>query len=178
MNRQGHESSKFFTGIEIEHTPAHGKKTLFVVGLQSVEEINDWLEDLNSYEDSLGQVDHIYFGANMSFPNFAFDDAVGWESWERMITPFLKKDLFCSLDLDVKSVEGLLEGSLCEFINFIPVISVKLPYLQQLGYNATIKLDDKDFRATNPGVWCHRLHDLVNPQNFTHWNEYKKDSVL
>ena len=27
------DSITFFTGIEIEHTPAHGMKTLFVVGV-------------------------------------------------------------------------------------------------------------------------------------------------
>ena len=60
----------------------------------------------------------------------------------------------------VKQVEGLLESALVEFDNFIPMISVKLPYIKQFGYNATIKLDDKDFAATNPGVWCHSVHDL------------------
>jgi hypothetical protein len=58
------------------------------------------------------------------------------------------------------------------------MISVKIPYLQQLGYNATVKIDDKDFDATNPGVWCHSLHSLTNPANFTSWREYTKDSVL
>jgi hypothetical protein len=58
------------------------------------------------------------------------------------------------LILDVAQAEGLLESALVEFHNFIPMISVKLPYIKQFGYNATIKLDDKDFAATNPGVWC------------------------
>jgi hypothetical protein len=38
---------KFFTGTEVEHTPAYGKKTLFVVGLQPVSEIQDWLDDFS-----------------------------------------------------------------------------------------------------------------------------------
>jgi hypothetical protein len=58
------------------------------------------------------------------------------------------------------------------------MISVKLPYIQQLGYNATVKIDDKDFEATNPGVWCHSLHELQNRNNFTDWSKYTNDNVL
>jgi hypothetical protein len=47
-----------------------------------------------------------------------------------------------------------------------------------LGYNATIKLDDKDFAATNPGVWCHQLHDLKDRNKFTDWSKYTKDEVI
>jgi hypothetical protein len=174
MNRDGHSGANFFTGIEVEHTPAYGKFTLFVVGIQPIQDIQDWLDDLQLTQT----VEHIYFGANHSFPRLLFNDHVAWEAWENMIQPFLEKNYFCTLDLDVGCVDGLTEGGLCENINFIPMISVKLPYLQQLGYNATIKIDDRDFRATNPGVWCHSLHSLTSTNNFTHWNSYTKDKIL
>ena len=58
------------------------------------------------------------------------------------------------------------------------MISVKLPYIQQLGYNAIIKLDDKDFKASNPGVWCHSLHDLMDREKFTDWSKYSLDKPL
>jgi len=67
---------------------------------------------------------------------------------------------------------------LVEFHNFIPMISVKLPYIKQFGYNAVIKIDDKDFAATNPGVWCHSLHDLQTREAFTDWSRYTKDEVI
>jgi len=168
MIREGHEEVSFFYGIEIERTPAYGKKTLFVVGVQTEDDI---AQHINGCE-------HIYFGANMSFPNPDVNDAGTWDQWQDMITPFLRAGYLCSLDIDVRSVEGLLECGLTEYHNFIPMISVKIPYLQQLGYNATVKIDDKDFDATNPGVWCHSLHSLTNPANFTSWREYTKDSVL
>ena len=95
-----------------------------------------------------------------------------------MIRPFLAKGYWCTLDIDVTATEGLLEGGLCESNNFIPMISVKLPYIQQLGYNATLKLDDKDFDATNPGVWCHSVHELQNRAVFTDWSKYAKDETL
>jgi hypothetical protein len=169
MNREGHNNTKFFTGVEVEHTPAFGKKTLFVVGVQSVADI---ASNLNGCE-------HIYFGANMSFPSsIRTNDAVFWNPWENMIEYFLSRGYTCTLDINVSQVEGLLETGLCEYNNFIPMISVKLPYARQLGYNATIKIDDKDFAATNPGVWCHSVHDLMARDKFTDWDRYKKDEVL
>jgi len=173
VNRQGHEDTKFFVGEEIEHTPAHGLRTLFVVGLQNHNDIVKAIEDAKAN----GAVHHIYFGANHSFPNKRADSK-DWDQWEDMIRPFLEQGLWCTLDIDVAVVEDLLETVLTEYIMFIPMISVKLPYVQQLGYNATIKLDDKDFAATNPGVWCHRIHNLTRPSAFTHWNQYSKDQTL
>ena len=38
--KQGTSSNAtYFVGIEVEHTPAYGRKTLFVTGLQDVDEI-------------------------------------------------------------------------------------------------------------------------------------------
>jgi hypothetical protein len=95
-----------------------------------------------------------------------------------MIHNVLDTGILSTLDVDVNCVEGLLESGLTENRHFIPMISVKLPYVQQLGYNATIKLDDKDFDATTPGVWCHRLHNLLDTKLFTSWNAYTKDEIL
>lgn len=173
MNREGHENTQFFTGIEVEHTPAFGKQTLFVVGLQPVNEI------AYHFDRNPSGVEHIYFGANMSFPiSIRTNDAVFWNPWEKMIEHFLHKGYMCTLDIGVSQIEGLLESGLCEHNNFIPMISVKLPYARQLGYNATIKIDDKDFDATNPGVWCHNLHDLMSRDKFTDWSKYTKDNTL
>jgi len=172
MNRPEHNNAKFFIGTEVEHTPAHGHKTLFVVGLQSTKEILDTL-------GSQQHITHVYFGANMSFPSsIRTNDAVFWNPWENMVQRCLDAGYWCTLDLDVSQVEGLLESGLCEHNNFIPMISVKLPYIRQLGYNATVKIDDKDFRATNPGVWCHSLHTLQKRSVFTDWSKYTKDEPL
>jgi len=168
MKREGHDNVNFFTGVEVEHTPAFGKQTLFVVGVQSVDSIAEHLQGC----------EHIYFGANMSFPNPDVNDFATWKQWTDMIVTFLKKGYFCTLDIDVSSVEGLAEGELCEYNNFIPMISVKMPYIRLLNYNTTVKIDDKDFDATNPGVWCHSLHSLTNRNNFTDWSKYTKDEPL
>ena len=176
MNREGHEQVNFFVGTEVEHTPAFGQLTLFVVGVQPMTDVNLAID--THYNLGGKPITHIYFGANQSFPNPDVNDGPTWREWEGMIIPFLKKGYLCTLDIDVKSSEGLVEGPLVEYNNFIPMISVKLPYLQMLGYNATIKLDDKDFAATNPGVWCHSLHNLKDRRVFTDWSKYTQDEVI
>ena len=160
----------FFTGVEIEHTPAYGMKTLFVVGVQNSVDIIKMAAEK--------ECTHIYFGANQSFLKIDSDDARVWKQWEVMIRACLDTDFWCTLDFDVACVEGLLEGPLVEYRRFIPQISVKLPYLTQLGYNATIKLDDLDFDHSNPGVWCHRLRDLTTTESFTDWDQYGKDEII
>lgn len=170
MIRQGHNNISIFVGTEVEHTPAHGKKTLFVVDVQPHELINA------AY--TAHKCEHIYFGANQSFPDLEVNDAAGWLPWESMIKACLLNDILCTLDIDSKYVQGLLESGLCEYDNFIPMISVKLPYIQQLGYNAIIKLDDIDFKKSNPGVWCHSVHELQSRATFTDWSKYTKDEVI
>jgi len=161
---------RFFTGIEIERTPAHGMRTLFVTGVQPVDEILKLAAD--------NDCTHIYFGANQSFPNLQTDDADAWRPWERMIDQCLDAGYWCTLDFDVSVVQGVLEMPVIGHNRFIPQISVKLPYLQQLGYNATIKLDDLDFNYSNPGVWCHTLHSLTTRESFTNWDQYGKDEII
>jgi len=167
------EGVTFFVGKEIEQTPAFGKITLFVVGVQDVEEI---LHLVKNYP--YGPIEHIYFGANQSFPKLRYDDVERWSKWEVMIKQCLDAGYLCTLDFDVEQVEGLLESCLVEHHLFIPQISVKIPYLTQLGYNATIKIDDKDFKATNPGVWCLPINDVTQRKYFTNWFEYKNDEII
>lgn len=171
MDRPGHETATYFYGREVEHTPALGMETLFVVGLRPTSEITVQVAMAER------EIRHIYFGANQSFPNPDFNDFQTWENWENMIWPFLEEGYYCTLDLDLRCAEGLLEGKLTEHDLFIPMISVKLPYAKLWNYNTTIKIDDRDFQATNPGVWCHSLHDLKNRAVFTPWSKYQDDKV-
>jgi hypothetical protein len=177
MIRQGHENVDLFIGQEVEHTPAYGQKTLFVVGLQDTNKILDILANHKAYLDPDQHITHVYFGANMSFPKLLVND-YRWKDWENMITPVLNAGYICTLDFDVACIEGLAESSLCEYNNFIPMISVKMPYIQLLNYNATLKIDDKDFDATNPGVWCHSVHALQKRSVFTDWSKYTKDESI
>jgi len=167
----------FFVGTEVEHTPAFGLKTLFVTGVQPIQEIQDWLDDFASYEDKTKHVKHIFFGANHSF-NPVFNDYTGWKAWEDMITNFLDKGYLCSLDIPLSAVEEFNDGGLNGYSNFIPQIRVPIPYIKLWNYNTMLKIDDKDFKATNPGVWSHSLHTLMDRSKFTDWDQYKQDQIL
>lgn len=175
MNRDGHNSVEFFVGDEIEHSPVTGHRTLFVIGLHDPETIAWQIGEAD--RSSKRPITHVYFGANQSFPRLEFADQA-WGQWEAMIQDLLARGYWCTLDLDVACVEGLAETGLTELPGFIPMVSVKLPYISLLGYNAVIKLDDRDFAATNPGVWCHELHTLMDRRHFTSWDRYKSDQVL
>jgi len=161
---------EFFTGVEVEHSPAHGMPTLFVVGHHAPEKV---------IEKITPDIKHVYFGANMSF-NLANDDAHGWRDWEWMIETVLDKTgiSYATLDLSPDQLNGFLDGALSDSNRVIPMISVKLPYTRLLNYNTTIKIDDKGFDATNPGVWCHPLHDLMDRKCFTPWSAYKGDNPV
>jgi hypothetical protein len=171
MNREGHNNVQFFTGTEVEKTPAFGKQTLFVVGVQPVDEI------AHHFDMNPRGIEHIFFGANHSFHPDP-DDYAEWRRWESMITHFLEKGYMCSLDIPIKCVEAFNDTGLCEYRNFVPQIRVSIPYIRLWNYNTMIKLDDNDFDATNPGVWTHSLHSLMSRRTFTDWDQYNEDSTL
>ena len=95
-----------------------------------------------------------------------------------LITELLKLGIWVTLDYDVKYHEFVLESGYNENDKFISMISVKLPYIDQLNYNACIKIDDKDFKASNAGVWVHYARDLQPRDKFTSWEKYENDSPI
>ena len=165
------EDAVFFRGLEAEHSPAYGMETIFVVGIQPFTEILGWVE---KYSIGDKPIKHVCFGANKSF-NLTEDDK--GEKWESMIRSLLKEDLWVTLDLDTEYVEWLHESGLCEYRRFIPIVSITLPYIGLFSYNTTIKIADNGFDVSNPGVWCHRLHDLMDKDKFTVWDQYQEDRL-
>ena len=158
----------FFTGVEVEKTPAFGLKTLFVTGIQ------DYYAIKEHYINE--QCEHIFFGANHSYDPVTADE---FEDWDKLIRLFTDEGILCSLDIpsDI-NLEWFLDGGLTETDYFIPQLRVVVPYVAQWNYNTMIKIDDKDFKASNPGVWCHSLHDLMDRNKFTDWSKYGLDKVL
>jgi hypothetical protein len=103
MNRSGHDDVNFFYGTEVEHTPAYGKPTLFVVGVQSVDDIALQLTA------GTKPIEHIFFGANHSFdPRNNLD----WQRWEGMVGAFLSRGYLCSLDIPITAVADFNDSGL------------------------------------------------------------------
>ncbi len=164
-----------FIGNEVEHTPAFGLRTLFVTGVQHEQIIEHILNEENSYTDTSKHIKHIFFGANHSFNPQGYQEH---KQWEDMIYYFLDKGYLCSLDIPINQVEEFHESGYCEYDNFIPQIRVPIPYIKLWNYNTMLKIDDKDFKATNPGVWSHSLHTLMDRSKFTDWSQYKNDEIV
>lgn len=177
MNREGHELTDFFWGQEVEHTPAFGMNTLFVVGYQVQERIQETLNERNDLIDTGRHVHHIFFGANDSYWPRGEQELTAWEN---VILTFLDQGFWCSLDIPFPYVSQFHEysGRLLERDRFIPIIKVPVPYVRLWNYNTCVKIDDSDFAATNPGVWVHSLHDLQDRARFTDWSKYSKDEVI
>lgn len=170
--RSGVESEvTFFTGFEVEKTPAFDMDTLFVVGPQPLDDILKHVEHQGS--------EHIYLGANQSFQIDLSQQHQGEiDLWSDIILGLLRKGYWVTLDYDVKYHDWVIQRDYNDYEKFISQISVKLPDVDQLNYNACIKIDDRDFDATNPGVWIHQVHDLMDRNKFTNWDAYSKDENI
>jgi hypothetical protein len=173
MQREYQDGSKnnvtLFTGIEVEKTPAYGKKTLFVVGMHTAKDLSDLAKE--------NDCDHIYLGANHSYTASNYAEL---SNWELMSKKLLEDGFYVTLDMDIFYYNDSLDliAYLCESNKFILQVSVKLPYVSNLNYNTCIKIDDKNFDSTNPGVWVHQLHDLMDRSKFNDWSVYGQDNII
>ena len=161
---------KFFIGIEVEHTPLYGKRTLFVVGRQNPKEILQRCLD--------NKIDHAYLGCADSFK--PGNDTDSWKDWDHIIRFLLDAGIWVTLDFDslYANHEWIHDNGWTDYDKFVPMISVRLPYIKLFNYNTTVKLDDKSFKGSNTGVWCHQLHDLMDRTKYTDWTEYVGDKVI
>lgn len=163
------DNVQFFFGKEIEHTPAYGMDTLFVTGVHPVDVIEANLA-VTTYETR-----HIFFGANHSYNPIEYTEHREWES---MIMHFLIKGYWCSLDIPLNQVEEFNDCGLNDYNQFIPQIRVPIAYTKLWNYNTMLKIDDTGFNKTNPGVWTHSLHKLMDRSCFTSWDQYNNDTIL
>lgn len=167
-NRKGHtDDINYFVGEEVEHTPMFGRRTLFVVGVQPVQEI--LVQAFNN------NCPHIYLGANQSFDPDSEEELAKWVS---MAQALLSNNIWVTLDFDIKHCEKIAFSGITRYNNFIAMISAKIPYIDGFNYNTMVKVDDIGFNKTNTGVWCHNLHDLQSRNHFTHWEKYTNDQVI
>jgi hypothetical protein len=167
LNTEQRQGVVYFTGYEVEHTVTHGMYTLFVVDTPPLEEILS--------KAVLAGVQQIYFGTSQSFNPTTYDE---WKIWNDRIQGCLDAGYWVCLDFDVKYAEEIHEDGWCENRKFIPMISVKIPYISLYNYNTTLKIDDRTWGATNPGVWTHHLPKLMSKENYTHWDQYTQDTQI
>jgi hypothetical protein len=167
IGTENRQAVTYFIGTEVENTAMKGQKTLFVVGVQPVKEIKQRADKDN--------IKHLYFGTSQSYVPETQEDVA---KWAEMIEPLLKDGYWCTLDFDVMYTECVHESNFDSYNNFIAMISVKIPNIKLLNYNATLKIDDTTWGLTNPGVWCHPLNELLTRTVYTDWRDYVGDTPI
>ena len=167
--------TKYFIGNEVEKTPALHMKTLFVNGMLDADDVVANAK----YND----IDHVYLGANQSF--WLDDrDASGvatpeqFRGWNNLFNKLREAGLWITLDYDLKYHSWVLEQDFNKYERFISMISAKLPNIDQLNKHARLKLDDRDFKYSNDGVWVHPVRQLKTQETITTWDEYKDDKEI
>lgn len=171
IDTDGRQQVDYFVGTEVENTAMKGEKTLFVVGIKDPLEIYKILETVEAAQG----VRHIYLGTSQCFHPKTTED---WCEWDAFITRLLKANLWVTLDFGVEYAGHINEYSWNEYNNFIPMISVKIPFIKLYNYNTTVKLDDTTWGHSNPGVWCHPLNELMTRDVYTDWKDYTGDTPV
>lgn len=155
----------FFVGPEAEYTSANGKKTLFVVGSQKTETI----EELTKSH----KISHVYFGTSGSF-------SLNGNNWEKQLVYFLDRGYTVSLEYPANlhgDILNLLSPGIWQSRLFVPVMTVKIPRLEDSNPNLTLKIEDLGFQYSNPGVWCLNCHELTDNNRLTGWHEYSLEEL-
>ena len=160
------DNATFFVGAEVEKTATEGMKTLFVVGLQRTATVVRHAEKTGAK--------HIYFGANHSYKVL---DGGEVAQIAGQLKYFLDKDYHVTIDTNpayrFKDITELLT-----YPKFTIVYGIRMDNIVDMKGNVVIKLDDADFKATNPGVWCWSVRDMIDDKHFTDWSEYGADETL
>ena len=171
INNINHSEVRFFVGIHQDNSFALGQNTLYIIGEPDIEDIARRLAQYNGEDE----ITHLFFGAERSFKVSTYEDM---EEWVSTIQHFLTLEYWSTLELDASLVNVVHETDLSSWNRFIPMISVKIPYARDLGYNAVIKIDDSEFNHSNYGVWTHHIHNLMSNESFTSWDAYSGDVVV
>ena len=161
----GNESVKAFTGLEIEHTLAYGKKTLFLA-------TNGFDTDQVLELATLHDCEAIYYGANRTFQY-----NIGTHVFQ--MKKLLDHGYYITIDYpyadheEVKKRFALIWNE-PKFIPFCSIIFKDSDDDRQLHF----KIDDVTFRHSNPGVWTMSMKKFKDKSGFTDWNQYSKDEII
>jgi len=159
------DSVGVFSGLEIEHTPAFGKQTLFLAR-------NDLrLEQIRELAE-LAKAEAIYYGANRSF---MYNHGLQLSQMMALMDEgyYVTIDYPYSLHAEVKERFKLVWKN----EKFIPFCSIIFPDSED-DDQLCIKVDDVDFNKTNPGVWTMSMNHFKQTSGFTSWEQYKQDQPI
>ena len=159
------DSVGIFSGVEVEHTPAFGKQTLFLAR-------NDLYFDQIVELAEKANAEAIYFGANRTFMHNIANTT-------HLIARLMRRGYWCTIDYQYSVHAEVKERfkDIWKEDKFIPFCSMIFPKSEE-DDNLCIKVDDVDFNKTNPGVWTMTMDHFKQSSGFTSWNEYKQDEPI
>lgn len=159
------EDVKVFSGIEIEHTPAYGKQTLFLAR-------NDLTFDQIISLAVASDAEAIYFGANRTYMHSHAMQVA-------QIHQLLDRGYWVTVDYPYELHRLVSKKFQTCWTNdkFIPFCSIIFPFTED-DKQLCFKVDDEDFNKTNPGVWSMSMEDFKDKSGFTKWDQYKKDEPI
>jgi len=157
----------YYTGINVERTLAYGKQTLFLNEFRAAKMVMDIAADR--------ECEHIYIGANGTFRPKNNED---WSLYEVLVEGLTAGGYLVTMEHNLTQSAWFLDSCFADNNMVIPVLTVEIPYIAQYGNNSALKITDKSFGETNPGVWVHSYNDITKTDAFTHWNDYKDDKAI
>jgi hypothetical protein len=156
---------KTFVGLEIEHTQAYGKRTLFLAR-------NDLTTDEILELVVLNDCEAIYFGANRTYMhNHGLQLA--------QIHKFLSDGYYVTVDYPYNLHKEVKQkfSTVWSHPKFIPFCSIIFPNIEE-DTQLCFKIDDIDFNKSNPGVWTSTMSKFKEQAGFTKWEDYRNDEPL
>ena len=156
---------KVFSGLEIEHTPAYGKQTLFLAR-------NDLTFDQIQELAVLSNAEAIYYGANRSYIHSYFQQVL-------QVIKFIEHGYYVTVDypFELHQMVSQKYALTWKHEKFIPFCSIIMPDSEE-DTSLCFKIDDVDFNKTNPGVWTMSMKNFKSKAGYTVWDDYKKDEPI
>ena len=159
------ETVGVFSGLEVEHTPALGKQTLFLAR-------NDLTFDQIISLAVASDAEAIYYGANRTYMHSHAMQLA-------QIHQLLDRGYWVTVDYPYELHRLVSKKFATCWTNekFIPFCSIIFPYTED-DKQLCFKVDDEDFNKTNTGVWSMSMEDFKSKAGYTKWEEYKKDEPI
>ena len=94
-----------------------------------------------------------------------------------LIKECLNAKFHVTVDVDPVTVPEQIKQFLSN-PKFSLTYAIVVPNINKIKGTINIKLDDEDFEATNTGVWSTTIESIKVPNNYTGWDDYKKDKPV
>ena len=159
------DNVKVFSGLEVEHTPAFGKQTLFLARNDlTYEQIKELCVKVDA--------EAVYYGANRTYLNNVANQPL-------QINKLLTDGYFVTIDYQYEIHDQVKKrfSHVWKHPKFIPFCSIIFANTDE-DQQVCIKLDDVDFNKTNKGVWVMSMEDYKSKSGYTQWKQYNQDKPI